>query len=112
MKISPFSKRYHVRRMKKNRCCKYIFAVQRKNSLYYQYCLPPVTRQSILVDMEALHPNKKMFDKYYIGYYKGGELIAIMDLIMAYPGLGLRTIRIITPWLQPNGFYRNKKIRK
>lgn len=68
-----------------------------------------MTRQSILGDMEVLPSNKKMFDKYYNGYYKGEELIAIMDLIMAYPGLGLRTIRIITPWLQPNGFYRNKK---
>ena len=26
-----------------------------------------------------------MCDKYYIGYYKGKELIAIMDFIMAYP---------------------------
>lgn len=26
-----------------------------------------------------------LFSKYYVGYYKGEELIAVMDFIMAYP---------------------------
>lgn len=35
--------------------------------------------------MKALPPNKEMCDKYYVGYCKGKELIAVMDFIMAYP---------------------------
>lgn len=84
MNLSSFSKRYHVRRMKKADVTN-IYLLCSKNSMYYQYCPPPVTKQSILGDMEALPPNKEMDDKYYIGYYKGEELIAVMDLIMAYP---------------------------
>lgn len=44
-----------------------------------------MTEQSILDDMNALPPNKEICDKYYVGYYKGEELIAVMDFIMAYP---------------------------
>ncbi|MCI8810722.1 MAG: GNAT family N-acetyltransferase [Oscillibacter sp.] len=62
-----------------------IYLLCSKNNLYYQYCPPFVTEQSILDDMQALPPNKDVSDKYYIGYYKGEELIAVMDLIMAYP---------------------------
>ena len=35
--------------------------------------------------MNALPPNKDMCDKYYVGYYDENKLIAVMDLIMAYP---------------------------
>ena len=44
-----------------------------------------MTEQSILDDMKALPPNKEICDKYYVGYFKGEELIAVMDFIMAYP---------------------------
>ena len=36
-------------------------------------------------DMNALPPNKEMCDKYYLGFYDGEKLIAVMDFIMAYP---------------------------
>ena len=35
--------------------------------------------------MKALPDGKDISDKYYIGYYDGKELIAVMDLIMSYP---------------------------
>ena len=35
--------------------------------------------------MKALPPKKEAADKYYVGYYDGGKLIAVMDLILAYP---------------------------
>lgn len=35
--------------------------------------------------MDALPPNKEMCDKYYLGFYDGEKLIAVMDFIMAYP---------------------------
>lgn len=39
----------------------------------------------ILEDMYALPPNKTMDDKYFIGFYKDEQLVAIMDLITRYP---------------------------
>lgn len=56
-----------------------------KNTLYYEHCPPFVSRQSILEDMERLPPGKERKDKYYIGFYQAGRLIAVMDLIDGYP---------------------------
>lgn len=84
MDISLFSNHYHVRCMDRADVAD-IYALCSKNGLYYRYCPPFVTEQSILADMEALPPNKEVSDKYYVGYYKGAELIAVMDLILAYP---------------------------
>ena len=84
MDISLFSDNYDVRRMDKADI-KDIYLLCSENSLFYQYCPPFVTEQSILDDMKALPPNKEMSDKYYVGYCKGDKLIAVMDLITAYP---------------------------
>ena len=84
MELSFFSNQYKVRRMDQTDVTD-IYLLCRKNSLYYQYCPPFVTKESILDDMKALPPNKEMSDKYYIGYYKGEELVAVMDFVMAYP---------------------------
>lgn len=43
------------------------------------------TIESVRNDKTALPPNKSADDKYYIGFYQSGELVAIMDLIMKYP---------------------------
>jgi Uncharacterized conserved protein len=82
--ISRFSCRYHVR------CLHYsdipvVCSLCKGNPQYYQYCPPFVTEQSILDDIKALPPGKDYHDKYYIGYFDGDKLIAVMDFIMAYP---------------------------
>lgn len=84
MDITLFSNQYNVRRLHEADVSD-IYLLCRENSLYYRYCPPLVTKQSILEDMKALPPNKEMADKYYIGYYRGEELIAVMDFIRAYP---------------------------
>ena len=43
------------------------------------------TRQSILEDMKALPPQTTYENKYYIGYFLNGNLVAVMDLILKYP---------------------------
>ena len=35
--------------------------------------------------MTALPPGKTMEDKYYLGFYEGDGLIAVMDLILGFP---------------------------
>lgn len=84
MDIALFSNCYNVRRMDRQDVPD-IYSLCSKNSLYYKYCPPFVTTQSIVDDMKALPPKKEIVDKYYIGYYDGEKLIAVMDFIMGYP---------------------------
>lgn len=79
-----FSKKYDVRKLQKNDIDQ-IYDLCSKNHLYYQYCPPYVTRKSIELDMSALPDNVEFKDKYYVGYFKDGKLIAILDLIDGYP---------------------------
>ena len=79
-----FSKKYDVRKLHKNDINQ-IYDLCSKNHLYYQYCPPYVTRKSIESDMMTLPGNIDIKDKYYVGYFKDGKLIAILDLIDGYP---------------------------
>jgi len=62
-----------------------VYALCKENPLYYQYCPPFVTEDSIRADMQALPPHRTMKDKYYLGFYEGETLIAVMDLILGFP---------------------------
>ena len=84
MEISLLSDRYLVRRMTEDDIVE-IYALCRNNTLYYRYCPPFVTQGSIESDMRALPPDKGYSDKYYLGYYDGERLIAVMDLVLRYP---------------------------
>ena len=53
--------------------------------MFYKYCPPFVTRESILSDMKALPPRTTYEQKYYFGFFKGESLVAVMDLILGYP---------------------------
>ena len=84
LEITRISKTYEVRALNEqdilqvyNLCC--------KNELYYQYCPPFVTTESIKADMTALPPGVTLDNKYYIGFYDRDNLIAVMDLILGYP---------------------------
>jgi GNAT superfamily N-acetyltransferase len=35
--------------------------------------------------MKALPPRKTMEDKYYLGFYEGDVMLAVMDLILGFP---------------------------
>ena len=54
------------------------------NPLYFQYCPPMATHKSILDDMKALPPRTTYDDKYYMGFYEGDSLVAVMDLILRF----------------------------
>lgn len=84
MDVSLLSNQYFVRMMDESDVEK-IYELCQKNSLYYHYCPPSVSKESIIFDMNALPPNKDIQDKYYVGYYDGEKLIAVMDLIMNFP---------------------------
>ncbi len=84
MDIAKFSGVYLVRRLEKEDLSN-ILSLCSGNGLFYQYCPPFVTEQGIISDMKALPPKKTLSDKYYLGYFDGEKLIAVMDLIAAFP---------------------------
>ncbi len=55
------------------------------NGQFYRYHPPRATRESILADMTALPPGKSAEDKHYLGFFDGGTLTAVLDLIERYP---------------------------
>lgn len=83
-----FSNHYTVRKLQ-TEDIDAVFELCRKNVLYYAYCPPPVTRESVSEDMTALPPNTSIEDKYYVGYFREEKLIAVLDLIDRYPETGI-----------------------
>lgn len=79
-----FSDRYSVRKLTVDDVTQAV-ELCKKNTMYYQYCPPFVTEEAVMDDMNALPKGKNKEDKYYVGYYDGNRLIAVMDLIDAYP---------------------------
>ena len=82
--IKDLSKQYSVKQLTGTDVTA-VYALCKENPLYYQYCPPFVTEDSILADMKALPPRKTKDDKYYLGFYEGEALVAVMDLILGFP---------------------------
>ncbi len=84
MDTSLLSNRFFVRQLTE-RDIAAIYSLCSGNPLYYEHCPPLVTRQSIADDLKALPPGKTPEDKFYLGYYDGDRLVAVLDLIWSYP---------------------------
>lgn len=84
MDIRNLSKTYFVRKLYTEDASA-IYELAKGNPLYYEHCPPEVSIESILRDMEALPPRTLPENKYYVGYFNGEKLVAVMDLIFGYP---------------------------
>lgn len=84
MNEKEFSKKYNVIKLSMENVHQ-IYELCSENLLYYQYCPPFVTLESIEEDMMALPPGVSYQNKYYVGYYNGDRLLAVLDLIDGYP---------------------------
>lgn len=84
MDVSSFSSTFTVRPLTAADVDR-VYALCAGNPLYYHWCPPAVTRAGILEDLQALPPGKTLADKYYVGYFRGETLIAVMDFIHGYP---------------------------
>ena len=62
-----------------------LLAFCQKNDQYYRYCGKQPSRELILHDLHLTPPNIPAEVKYYVGFYDGDVLVAIMDLIDGYP---------------------------
>ncbi len=84
MNISNISNKYEVRKLSK-KDAEQVYMLEAGNPLFFEFCPPAPSVQSVMEDMDALPPNKTYDDKFYIGFYFGEDLIAVMDLISHYP---------------------------
>ena len=84
MEIQKLSRKYAVRKLNDTDIDN-IYETMQGNPQYFQYCPPMATTQSIADDMNALPPRTTYNDKYYIGYFEGEKLVAVMDLILNFP---------------------------
>lgn len=82
--VDKLSKKYQVRKLTPADANK-AFALVQSNPTYFNFCPPQATRHSILEDMKVVPANKTLADKYYVGFFDGEKLIAILDLISQYP---------------------------
>ncbi len=84
MNIKALSDNYSVRKIEDADVLT-VLKLCEGNKQYYQHCPPMVTEESIRADMQALPPKKGIEDKYYVGFYDGEKLVAVLDLIVEYP---------------------------
>ncbi len=82
--IEVFSTKMLVRRLTEEDEEK-IYQLCKGNPMYYRYCPPEVTKESIREGFTVLPPGKTLDEKYYVGYFKEERLIAILDLLDGYP---------------------------
>lgn len=84
--ISMLSTQYDVRRLHDSDVDA-ILDFYRENTLYYQFCGAEASREQILIDLHITPPGVNRSAKYYVGFYRDEELVAVMDLIEGYPDL-------------------------
>lgn len=84
IEITRLSRRYEVRRLADSDADS-ILELCRGNSQYYRYCGAEATEEQIRKDLHITPPGKDPSDKYYVGFYQGETLVAVMDLIDGYP---------------------------
>lgn len=82
---SAFSDRYDVRRLTEDDIGQ-IYALCAGNPQFYAFHPPFVTEEDIREDLRALPPRCTPEDKYYVGFFDGNGLAAVLDLIVGYPG--------------------------
>lgn len=82
--ITKLSRKYTVSRMR-NEDADEILEFCRENVQYYLYCEAKPTREQVLNDLHLTPPGIGPESKYYIGFYDGDILAAIMDIIDGYP---------------------------
>lgn len=84
MNISQLSSKYRVRKME-TVDVEAIYELYLGNPMFFYFCPPQPTREGIREDIKALPPQVSPDQKYYVGFFSGDQLVAVMDLILGYP---------------------------
>lgn len=82
--IRQLSDRYAVRRLSE-KDIPAILSLYEGNPLYFQHFPPAPSADGIREDFTALPEGKTPEDKYFLGFWEGKDLAAVLDLIRGYP---------------------------
>ena len=82
--IKNMSKIYNVEKLTENDI-ETIYRLFQGNKLYYRYCQAEISREQILSDLYLRHEGVNEDDKYYLGFFKDELLVAVLDILDAYP---------------------------
>lgn len=82
--IEQISARYAVRPLEEADLPA-ILALCQGNPTYYEHMHLQPTLENLAESMTALPPRKTPEDKYFFGCFQEGRLLAVLDLITAYP---------------------------
>jgi ribosomal protein S18 acetylase RimI-like enzyme len=82
--ISMLSNQYIIRRLNDSDTDDILDFCQ-KNTMYYQYCGAEISKDQVLNDLHITPPGVDIADKYYVGFFNGEEMVAVLDLIDGYP---------------------------
>ncbi len=122
LQAEHFSRSYRVKQITPGDITQ-VVALCKENAMFYRYCPPFVTEESIAKDMKALPEGKTEKDKYYVGFFDQNQLIAVMDLIDCFPdestafigffmtsttiqnrGIGTQIVRELRQYLKSQGY--------
>lgn len=78
------SRRYDVRTIADGDVEK-VYMLCRGNPMYYEHLGTVASPEDVRSDLKALPRGKSLDDKYYVGFFDGPSLVAVMDLIAGYP---------------------------
>lgn len=84
MNPSSLSTRYDVRRIT-NAEIPAALRLMQSNPAFYRVCPPEPTAASVAFDLVHLPPRAVPEDKYFLGFWDGETLVALLDLILHYP---------------------------
>ena len=84
MDITKLSRVYTVRELNDGDADT-VAAIGRGNPQFYQYCDAEPSREQVLRDMHGTPPDTDPALKHYAGFFDGGEMIAVMDIVDGYP---------------------------
>ena len=84
VKIENLSRSYRVVRFDESDA-EEVFSLYQTNPQYFEAMGDIATLRGAKADLVALPPKKTSEDKYFVGFYDGEELAALMDLILGFP---------------------------
>lgn len=84
LQIQNLAKHYEVKQITK-KDIPVVYALAKGNPYYYECMKMQPTIENLTETMTELPPGKTLNDKYFVGFWEGDNLVAILDLIIGYP---------------------------
>lgn len=84
IEIKKLSEKYDIRKLNFDDV-EMIYTFCKSNTQYYEYCGKELSIELIERDLRITPPGIPLEQKYYVGFFEKGKLVAVMDLEDGYP---------------------------